>query len=102
MIDHLFPAVSLRDKINGFIDNCLLSNNDIPDNEATSDGFVFIRRFPKFNEKTIEKHSELMHLGLVNTLNQCKRLEFAVGVHEFRSKKLRASLRLIGSRSVSY
>jgi hypothetical protein len=106
MIDHLFPAVSLRDKINRFIENSLIDNNegenDFPDNETTASGFVFIRRFPKFNEKTIEKHSELMHLGLVNTLNQCKRLEFAVGVHEFRSKKLRASLRLIGSRSVSY
>jgi hypothetical protein len=78
MIDHLFPAVSLRDKINGFIDNCLLSNNDgndIPESEATSSGFVFIRRFPKFNEKNIEKHSDLMHIGLVNTLNQCKILE---------------------------
>jgi hypothetical protein len=55
MIDHLFPAVSLRDKINVFIDNCLLNDNndenDFPDNEATSSGFVFIRRFPKFNEK---------------------------------------------------
>ncbi|CAF2484150.1 unnamed protein product [Rotaria sp. Silwood2] len=74
MIDHLFRAVSLRDKINGFIDNCLLSNsnsgNDFPDNETTSSGFVFIRRFPKFNGKTIEKHSDLMHMGLVNTLNQ--------------------------------
>lgn len=77
MIDHLFSAVSLRDKINGFIDNYLFSNNnngenDFPDQEATASGFVFIRRFPKFNEKTIEKHGDLMHLGLVNTLNQCK------------------------------
>ncbi|CAF1095968.1 unnamed protein product [Rotaria sordida] len=74
MIDHLFPSVSLRDKINGFIDNCLLNStnneNDFPDNETTTSGFVFIRRFPKFNEKTIEKHSDLMHMGLVNTLNQ--------------------------------
>ncbi len=75
MIDHLFSAVSLRDKINGFIDNSLLNNNnDVPDQEATSSGFVFIRRFPKFNEKTIEKNSDLMHMGLVNTLNQCKKL----------------------------
>ncbi len=75
MIDHLFPAVSLRDKINGFIENYLLNNNDendLPDNEATTSGFVFIRRFPKFNEKTIEQNSDLMHMGLVNTLNQCK------------------------------
>jgi hypothetical protein len=77
MIDHLFSAVSLRDKINGFIDDCLLSNNngedDFSDQEATSNSFVFIQRFPKFNEKTIEKHSDLMHLGLVKTLNQCKK-----------------------------
>jgi len=70
-MDYLFPAVSLRDKINGFIDNCLL--NDIPDDEATSSGFVFIRRFPKFNEKTIEKHSDLMHMGLNHMINQCKK-----------------------------
>lgn len=75
MLDHLFPAVSIREKINGFIDNCLLSNNnnngdDFPDNDLASCGFVFIRRFPKFNEKSIEKHSDLMHMGLVNTLNQ--------------------------------
>ncbi|CAF2120518.1 unnamed protein product [Rotaria magnacalcarata] len=75
MLDHLFAAVSLRNKINGFIDNCLLNNNnnsenDFPDNETTSSGFVFIRRFAKFNEKSIEKHSDLMHMGLVNTLNQ--------------------------------
>jgi hypothetical protein len=82
MIDHLFPAVSLRDKINGFIDNCLLSNNDIPDNEATSDGFVFIRRFPKFNEKSVHKHSDLMHMGLVNTLNQCKILQKRIDLFE--------------------
>ena len=69
MIDHLFSSVSLRDKINHFIDNYLLNNND---NEATTSGFVFISRFPKFNIKTIENNSDLMHLGLVNTLNQCK------------------------------
>jgi hypothetical protein len=76
MIDHLFPAISLRDKINGFIENYLLNNNDendLSDNEAaTTSDFVFIRRFPKFNEKTIEQNSDLMHIALVNTLNQCK------------------------------
>ncbi|CAF1003091.1 unnamed protein product [Adineta steineri] len=74
MIDQLFPTVSLRDKINGFIENCLLSDDtaedDGLDNDTTKNDFVFIQRFPKFNEKTIEKHSDLMHLGLVNTLNQ--------------------------------
>ncbi|CAF4370999.1 unnamed protein product, partial [Adineta steineri] len=74
MIDQLFPIVSLRDKINGFIENCLLSDDtaedDGLDNDTTKNDFVFIQRFPKFNEKTIEKHSDLMHLGLVNTLNQ--------------------------------
>jgi len=75
MIGHLFPAVSLRDKINGFIDNCLLNDNenDIPDNEATSSGFVVIQRFPKFNEKTIEKNSDLMHMGLFQMMKQCKK-----------------------------
>jgi hypothetical protein len=73
-MDHLFPSVSLRDKINEFIDNCLLNNNDIPDTEAISNGFVFVQRFPKFNEKTIDKYSDLMHMGLVNTLNQCKKI----------------------------
>ena len=75
MIDHLFPAVSLREKINAFLENHLLKNDDLPDNETTTDDFVFIRRFPKFNEKTIEHHSDLMHMGLVNTLNQCKMIE---------------------------
>ncbi len=76
-MDNLFPSVSLRDKINKFIDNCLLNNveNDIPDNDTTSSDFVFIQRFPKFNEKTIEKHSDLMHLGLVYTMNQRKNIQ---------------------------
>jgi hypothetical protein len=75
MLDHLFPAVSLRDKINSFIENHLLNNNnenDPLDNEATTSGFVFIRRFPKYNEKTIEQNSNLMHMGLRDTLNHCK------------------------------
>ena len=69
MLEHLFPPVSLRDQINGFIENSLLNNNDEND---LPDNFVFIRRFPKFNEKTIEQNSDLMHMGLVNTLNQYK------------------------------
>lgn len=75
MIDHLFPAVSLRDQINGFIEESLLNNsNEIgPTNEeATSNDFVFIQRFPKFNEKTIEENSVSMHTGFANTLRQCK------------------------------
>ena len=77
MIDHLFPAVSLRDQINGFIEESLLNNSnetDLTNEEATSSGFVVIQRFPKFNEKTIEQNSGLMHTGLVNTLKQRKTL----------------------------
>ena len=71
MIDHLFSAVSLRDKINEFIDNCLLKNDE--DDLQDTNGFVFIRRFPKYNEKTIEKYNDIMHLGFVHILNQCKK-----------------------------
>ena len=74
MVDCLFPAVSLRDKINGFIDHCLLSHGqnerDLPDQDAISSGFVFIRRFPKLSEKTIDKYSDLMHMGLATVLSQ--------------------------------
>ncbi|UJR37177.1 hypothetical protein I4U23_029885 [Adineta vaga] len=70
MIDHLFSTVSLRDKINEFIDNFLLKNDNDEDDLQDTNGFVFIRRFPKYNEKTIEKYNDLMHLGFVHTLNQ--------------------------------
>ena len=75
MIEHLFPSVSMREPINGFIDRCLLNNSeetDQTDQEANSNGFVLIQRFPKFNIKTIEQNSELMRMGLVNTLDRCK------------------------------
>lgn len=65
-MDQLFPTVSLQDKINEFIDNTLLDNNT--DNEATTDGFVFIQHFPKFNEK----NGDLTHSGVISTLNQYK------------------------------
>jgi hypothetical protein len=67
----LYPAVSLRDKINHFIDNSLFGNN-VHDDDAASSGFVLIRRFPIFNEQIIEKYNDLMNMGLANTLNQCK------------------------------
>ena len=75
MIEHLFPSVSMREPINGFIARCLLNNSeetDQTDQEANSNGFVLIQRFPKFNIKTIEQNSELMRMGLVNTLDRCK------------------------------
>lgn len=75
MIDHLFPAVSLRDQINGFLDRCLLNNpdeNDQTDQEARCSGFVLIQRFPKFNEKTIEQNSYLIRAGLIHILDRCK------------------------------
>ncbi|CAF4311823.1 unnamed protein product, partial [Adineta steineri] len=61
ILEQLFPAVSLRDKINSFIDNHLFSNN-VNDDDATSSGFVFIRRFPEFDEKIIEKYNDLMNM----------------------------------------
>jgi hypothetical protein len=60
--------------MNSFIDKHLFSNN-VNDDDATSSGFVFIRRFPAFNEKIIEKYDDLMNMGLANTLNQCKKYE---------------------------
>ncbi|CAF0878408.1 unnamed protein product [Adineta steineri] len=69
ILEQLFPAVSLRDKINNFIDNHLFSNN-VNDDDATSSGFVFIRRFPEFDEKIIEKYNDLMNMGLASTMNQ--------------------------------
>lgn len=66
MLEHLFSSVSLRDRINEFIENSLLSNND---NDATESDFVFIRRFPKYNLKTIENNSDLMHMAFVNILD---------------------------------
>lgn len=75
-MEHLFTAVSVRDRMNEFIEYCLLNNgSDRPDKEAISSGFVFIRRFPRFNEKTIEKYRDPMHIGLVNTLQQSKSRE---------------------------
>lgn len=68
MLEHLFSSVSLRDRINEFIENSLLSNND---NDATESDFVFIRRFPKYNLKTIENNSDLMHMAFVNILDSC-------------------------------
>ncbi len=76
----MYPAISLRDKLNHFIDNYLFGNN-IQDDDAASSGFVFIRRFPIYNENIIEKYNDLMNMGLSNTLNQCKRCElFSVGL----------------------
>ena len=79
MVDCIFPAVSSRDKINGFIDHCLLSHGqnerDLPDQDAITSGFVFIRRFPKLSEKTIDKYSDLMHMGLATVLNQGRTLQ---------------------------
>lgn len=72
ILEQLYPTVSLRDKINNFIDNHLFSHNVNDADEATSSGFVFIRRFPGFNEKIIDKYNDLMNMGLANTLNQCK------------------------------
>ncbi len=57
--------------MNHFIENYLFGNNS-NENDATSSGFVFIRRFPVFNEKMIEKYNEQMNMGLANTLKQCK------------------------------
>ena len=60
--------------MNGFIDRCLLScgqsERDLSEQDAITSGFVFIRRFPKLSEKTIESYSDLMHMGLATVLNQ--------------------------------
>ena len=75
-MEHLFTAVSMRDRMNDFIEYYLLNNgSDRPDKDAISSGFVFVRRFPRFNEKTIEKYRDPMHIGLVNTLQQRKNRE---------------------------
>ncbi|CAF3529728.1 unnamed protein product [Rotaria sp. Silwood1] len=39
---------------------------------VTSSGFVFVPHFPIFNEEIIDKHNDLMNMGLVSTLNQFK------------------------------
>ena len=76
MMEHLFTAVSMREKMNDFIEHGLLKNgSDHPDHDAISSGFVFIRRFPQLHGKTIEKYRNPMHIGLVNTLNRSKRRE---------------------------
>lgn len=92
MFEHLFSFVSLRDRINEFIENSLLSNND---NDATASGFVLIRRFPKYNLKTIENNSDLMHMAFVNILNSCKtnnkkinQIQFFFLVNKNPSRKL--------------
>jgi hypothetical protein len=76
MMDHLFPAVSIRETINKFVEDCLLdhsrNDNDHSDNDALTSGFVVIARFPKFNLETIEKHAELLNIGLVNILKPCQ------------------------------
>lgn len=72
--DQLFPAVSLREKITSFIDHHLFQNQAGED-DPSSNEFVFIRRLPVFNEKIIHEHHDLMHIGLVNTLNQCKNVQ---------------------------
>ncbi|CAF0995165.1 unnamed protein product [Adineta ricciae] len=69
ILEQLYPAVSLRDKINHFIDNHLFTSN-ANDDDATSSGFVFIRRFPEYNDKLIEKYTDLMNMGLTSALNQ--------------------------------
>ncbi|CAF0905033.1 unnamed protein product [Adineta ricciae] len=68
--ENLFTSVSLRDKINEFIDDVLLKSDNDEDDLQDANGFVIIRRFPKYNEKTIEKYNDLMHLAFVHTLNQ--------------------------------
>lgn len=72
ILDHLYPAVSVREQIQHFIDHCLLENNT-NDDEAKSSGFVLIRRFPIFNEKIIDQHQELMNMGLTQILNNPSR-----------------------------
>lgn len=73
MIDELFSSLTLRKKINEFVDDWLLISDQGDESStelaAASSGYVFIRRFPKYNEKTMEKHGDLLHLGLVHTLN---------------------------------
>ncbi|CAF1259292.1 unnamed protein product [Rotaria sp. Silwood1] len=71
IIDQLFSTVSITDKINNFIDINLFGNN-LNDDEVTSSGFVFVPHFPIFNEEIIDKHNDLMNMGLVSTLNQFK------------------------------
>lgn len=71
VLEQLFPAVSLRDKITQFVDNQLFSNN-ANDDDARSSGFVLIRRFPKLDRESIGKYDDLMNLGLQAALNQCK------------------------------
>ena len=66
--------MSLRDKINHFIDNHLFTSNANKD-DANSSGFVFIPRFPEYNDKLIEKYTDLMNMGLTSALNQCKSYE---------------------------
>jgi hypothetical protein len=71
ILEQLFPTVSFQEKINQFIENSFFNNNTSDDEAAASSGFVFIRRFPIFNTKIIDKHQELINMGLTNTLNQC-------------------------------
>ena len=67
VMDQLFAAVSLRDQLNGFIDQHLFSNQ-AGDDDAASQEFVFIRRFPVFTGPIIDKHDELIRTGLVTAL----------------------------------
>jgi 23S rRNA G2069 N7-methylase RlmK/C1962 C5-methylase RlmI len=71
MVDQLFSSVSLREKINGFIDEYLFSNQT-KDDDLTSNDYVFIRCFPGFNQKTIDKYSDMIQISFDSTLDQCK------------------------------
>lgn len=60
-----------REQVHQFIETNLFELNP-NDEDAQSNGFVLIRRFPTFNPHLLDEHHELMNLGLTTILTQTK------------------------------
>lgn len=73
MLEQLFSARSIREKIQNYIEKNLFLNDDdrASSKDAISNGFVFIQRFPKFDQSIVEKNANQMRSGFMLFLEQC-------------------------------